>query len=93
MGEVGVPFGPGFVRAFGAWPNPSTPNATHAGVSLLAVGEVGVEPTRPFGHAVLSRTRIPVPPLARILNFLGKASIKKLGAHVGQGGFLPPAKH
>ena len=30
------------------------------------VGEVGLEPTRPFGHWILSPTRIPIPPLARL---------------------------
>ncbi len=33
----------------------------------ILVGEVGVEPTRPCGHTVLSGARIPVPPLARVV--------------------------
>ena len=36
--------------------------------SEAVVGEEGLEPSRPYGHTLLKRTRIPVPPLA--LNFL-----------------------
>jgi hypothetical protein len=36
------------------------------------VGMVGVEPTRPFGHTILSRARLPVPPhtLRLLLDFI-----------------------
>ena len=31
------------------------------------VRKVGLEPTRPFGHRILSPMRLPVPPLAHII--------------------------
>ena len=48
----------------------------------LLMRKVGLEPTRPFGHQILSLARLPIPPLSQILEAL--ISITYLGTIVQQ---------
>jgi hypothetical protein len=38
------------------------------------VPKVGIEPTRPFGHRILSPARLPIPPLRRAIMVDGHVS-------------------
>src|SRR3989344_1797697 len=38
--------------------------------SSFKVPEVGIEPTRPYGHKILSLARIPVPPLGHLKKYI-----------------------
>lgn len=43
-------------------------------LSYLLVGIVGLEPTRPLGHQILSLTRLPIPSYPHIKRILGVCS-------------------
>ena len=43
-------------------------------LSYFLVGIVGLEPTRPFGHQILSLTRLPIPSYPQIKRILGVCS-------------------
>lgn len=51
---------------------------------------VGVEPTRPFGHQILSLTRMPVPPQVLLNNYINnKVNVIIFGLFYAVSGYKP----